>query len=107
MKNWIFFANMLLILASLEAQCGRDKNWLSGAHTMQYFGTLLSFEMPQAKKYKVKIKQNSNIGKYNAMISNSAGQLLLVGCKIVYLYHVMIRTVVFYTSINQGINMTH
>ncbi len=79
MKNWIFFANMLLILASLEAQCGRDKNWLSGAHTMQYFGTLLSFEMPQAKKYKVKIKQNSNIGKYNAMISNSAGQLLLYG----------------------------
>jgi hypothetical protein len=79
MKNIIFMAKMLLVVACLDAQCGRDINWLSGANTMQYFGTQLRFETPQAKKYKVKIKQNSNVGKYNAMISNKAGQLLLYG----------------------------
>ncbi len=79
MKKWIFFANMLLILASLEAQCGRDINWLSGSSTMQFFCTLIKFEDPQAKKYKVKNNKPSNVGAYNAMISNNAGKLLLYG----------------------------
>ncbi len=71
--------NMLLVVACLEAQCGRDINWVSGSSTMQYFCTLIKFEAPQAKKYKVKNNQPSNVGTYNAMISNNEGQLLMYG----------------------------
>ena len=81
-KIWVltyFFASIITI----EAQCGRDINWLSGWNTKEHFGTLIKFESPQAKKYKQKLQRN--VSSYAAMISRKNGNLLLYsnGCTIV------------------------
>ena len=79
MKYTIVLFISIIFVVYTKAQCGMDINWLSGANTMQYFGTLIKFNNPQAKKYKVKINEHSNISKYTAMISNKDGGILLYG----------------------------